>query len=290
MDLAVANGVDVTVYDNVNIVTNNDLDCCAWGGGFTYGGKFYGATWEPPWGQEVGVYAHEMSHSLGLPHSGWLYFAYDSPWDIMSMIMDASVVQCGSYNSINDGGTTEPLYCTEPGNGHITPHKDYLGWIPNANKVVINSISTTTVVLESSARPLGTRAKLIKICLNGKPCTGSNAHFLTVEARMTGYPFDDGLPGNGVIIHDVRMNRGPISGSCYFNSQSGWAVPADATRNDFNPTTCTPKTQCTPGANFALCNAAYKVGMRYRNNAYGIVVNVLSSTSSTFRVRVVRSQ
>ena len=54
------------------------------GRSFVYQNRFYGATWEPPWGQNTSTYAHEMGHSLGLPHSGWRYYAYDSPWDVMS--------------------------------------------------------------------------------------------------------------------------------------------------------------------------------------------------------------
>jgi hypothetical protein len=79
-------GITFTNYDNINFVLSNDLDCCAWGGGYysSVDAKSYGATWEPPWGQETGTYSHEMGHSLGLPHSGWVYYAYDSPWDMMS--------------------------------------------------------------------------------------------------------------------------------------------------------------------------------------------------------------
>ena len=67
MTLASNAGVNLSVYDNINLVLNNDLDCCAWGGGSTFNAKSYGVTWEPPWGQEAAVYVHEMGHSLGLP-------------------------------------------------------------------------------------------------------------------------------------------------------------------------------------------------------------------------------
>src|SRR3954462_1312092 len=46
-----AQGINFAVYDNVNFVMSNDLDCCAWGGNTSIDGRFMGATWEPPWGQ-----------------------------------------------------------------------------------------------------------------------------------------------------------------------------------------------------------------------------------------------
>jgi M6 family metalloprotease-like protein len=287
--LAVANGVDVSVYANINIVINNDLDCCAWGGGFTFSGngKFYGATWEPPWGQEAGVYAHEMSHSLGLPHSGWTYYAYDSPWDILSMIMSDSEMSCGTYKSANDGNALTPLTCTEPGNGYIAPHKLYMKWIPVANQVVVSIDGTQNVVLEALARPLGTGKKVVKICLAGQNCNG---HFITVEARIATDQFDQGLLQNAVVIHDVRMNRPAISGTCFFNNQSGWAVPADALKGDFNKTTCSPDPfTCGSTADGALCNSGYTVGKKYVNATYGVTVEVLSSTATTFTVKVTRA-
>ena len=110
-----AQGINFTSFDNINFVLSNDLDCCAWGGGYfsLVDGKNYGATWEPPWGQETGTYAHEMGHSLGLPHSGWVYYAYDSPWDMMSTRVNAGSMVCGSYSSRNSGAINS-IYCSQP--------------------------------------------------------------------------------------------------------------------------------------------------------------------------------
>lgn len=90
-------GIDFKVYDNINFVLSNDLDCCAWGGNYfsSVDSKSDGATWEPPWGQNTSTYAHEMGHSIGLPHSGRVYYAYDSPWDVMSSIQVINGVNCG---------------------------------------------------------------------------------------------------------------------------------------------------------------------------------------------------
>src|SRR5262245_25400693 len=114
--LAKASGLNFVPYDNINFVINNDLDCCAWGGSWTFDGKTYGTTWEPPWGQVTSTYGHEMGHSLGLPHSGWVYYSYDSPWDTMSNILAASTAVCGSYFSRNRvPPATVNIFCDQPG-------------------------------------------------------------------------------------------------------------------------------------------------------------------------------
>jgi len=278
-------GITFTNYDNINFVLSNDLDCCAWGGGYSLDGKAYGATWEPPWGQEAGTYAHEMGHSLGLPHSGWVYYAYDSPWDMMSDRTSASDVVCGSYFSANSAATST-LHCSEPGDGYITAHKDYLGWIPPANAVATDTLSNVTATLEGGALPLGAAAKMIKICLAGVACTGSAAHYITVEARVKGIgtssQFDNAIPGEGVIVHDVRFDRAPISGTCYFNNQSGWAVPVDSTAGDYNSAGCDAGGRSYP--DYALLNAQFLPGQTYSNSTYGLNIAVLSRTGSTFVV------
>lgn len=285
MDLGRAEGINFSAYDNVNFVMSNDLDCCAHGGGFysPVEGKFYGATWEPPWGQEAHIYAHEMGHSLGLPHSGWVYYAYDNPWDVMSRRSLAANVLCGSYLSANNGGTPRDLFCAEPGNGYIAPHKDYLNWIPAANAVVTNTSSSTTVTLEGLALPLGTAAKILKICIDGVPCTGPTAHYFTVEARVRDLgntsQFDNGIVGEGVIIHEVRMDQPPVGGHCYFNSQSGFAFPVDSTPGDYDSFACSFAGYLYP--QYALFNAQWNPGQTYTN---GFSISVLSRTASTFVV------
>ena len=286
--LATQAGIDVSQYDNVNFVLNNDLDCCAWGGSTSYQGKSFGATWEPPWGQEAGTYSHEFGHSIGLPHSGWTYYAYDSPWDIMSDRTASASQVCASYFSDNDN-STDNVNCTEPGDGYIAGHKDYLGWVPAANQVVIDAPMSKKVVLEANALPLKDGIKLIKICLSGASCSGSSAHYLTVEARIGAKLYEKGLTGDGVIIQDFQLNRGAIGGKCYFNSQSGFAVPIDATPGDYDTTNCNAGGRHWP--DYGLGNAEFLPGQVYVNDALHVQVAVEKQRKDkAFVVSVTRTQ
>ena len=274
----VAGDVNVNDFANINFVLNNDLDCCAWGG--SYGS--WGATWEPPWGQEPGVYVHELGHSLGLPHSGWKYHSYDSQHDQMSYGIAADSVPCGTYNSAIFGGAGTQLFCDEPGGGFIMAHQHHLGWVPDANRRIHNTISTTNYDIEANSVALTNKLKLVIICITGKPCSGSSARFFTVEVKLHAGDFDNGVPSEGVIIHEVWKNRPAISGPCYFNSQSGWAVPADAIPGDWSGTpTCSGE---------GLANMAYAVGGVFNSSANGIKVRVVSRTGNSFRVRVIKTQ
>ena len=285
--LAVSAGIDLSRYDNINFVLNNDLDCCAWGGGTSFNGRSYGATWEPPWGQETGTYAHEFGHSIGLPHSGWTYYSYDSPWDIMSDRTASSFTQCSTYFSDNDNAN-RAVYCTEPGDGYIAAHKDYLGWIPLANQVVVNGPMTVRVKLEANAAPLGTGIKMVKICLSGASCTGSSAHYLTVEARIGGKLYENGLTGDGVIIQDFKANRGAIGGTCYFNTQSGFVVPIDATPGDWDGVNCDSNGATWP--DYALGNAQFTPGQTYTDNTLHVSVQVKRKKGQNYVISVTRTQ
>ena len=283
--LVAADGVNAAQFANINFVLNNDLDCCAWGGSYSNGMTSWGTTWEPPWGQETGVYVHEMGHSLGLPHSGWRYSAYDSNHDQMSRGNAQSSVNCGIYNSVLFGGAGTQLFCDKPGGGFIMAHQHHLGWIPNANRRIHSTISTKDYNIEANSVALTNRHKLVIICITGKPCSGNNARYISVEVKLRAGDFDNGIPSQGVVIHDVWKNRpatpATVSGTCFFNNQSGWAMPFDANGGDWNATNCS-------GA--GLTNMAYDVGDVFNSAANGIKVRVVSKTGNSFRVRVFKTQ
>ena len=139
------------------------------------------------WGQEAGTYSHEMGHSLGLPHSGWAYYAYDSPWDMMkSGRASASTTVCGSYSSRNDSGGTRNVGCTEPGNGYIAPHKGQRS--PGSDSSSERGLNQFNRQRNLHARRRGAGAWLAtetpQVCLSGVSCSGAGAHYLSVEARV----------------------------------------------------------------------------------------------------------
>ena len=147
---------------------------------------------------------------------------------------------------------------------------------------------TTKVTLEADALPLKAKTKLIKICLAGEACTGSGAHYVSVEARINGKKYDGGLTGDGVIIQDVKLNRGSIGGGCYFNSQSGFAVPIDATPGDYDNVACgAPAGKTWP--DWGLGNAQFLPGQTYTDSAHKFSVKVQSQKGQTYVVKITQN-
>ena len=141
------------------------------------------------------IWAHEMGHAFGLPHSSGPYgkddsrsspTTYDSKWDVMS-----GGGLCGF---------PDPEYgCV--GVHTIAYHKDFLGWIPSSRKYVAPRNSTRTITLERLAQP-GTEGYLMAQIPIGR----SRTDFYTVEARLfAGY--DDEIPDEAVVIHKVDTTR-----------------------------------------------------------------------------------
>ena len=91
--------------------------------------------------------------------------------------------------------------------------------------------------------------------------------------------FDNGIVGEGVIIHEVRRDQPPIGGQCFFNSQSGFAFPVDATPGDYDSLGCSFAGYFYP--DYALFNAQWNPGQTYTN---GFSISVVSRSGSTFVV------
>ena len=175
-------------YDGINFVFNQNLDCCAWGGGrtMTLDGtrRQWRTTWMPRWANTMAVFSHEMGHGFGLPHSSGPYAeTYDSRWDPMS-----------------GGGTNDPTF------GRIAPHtisyhKDILGWIPAAVKYTVGPGTSQTIEIERIGQPPSSPGNYLMAQI---PITSTQ--FYTVEARrFAGY--DTRIPGEAVVIHNVLPSR-----------------------------------------------------------------------------------
>jgi len=277
-------GVNFANYDMISFVLSNDLDCCAWGGTYyttLYGvTKSWGVTWMPPWSQHAGTYSHEVGHSIGLPHSGWVYYDYDSPWDVMSDGDRFNPVSCGSYNSRNAGGTLT-LYCYTPGD-IIAPYKDMLGWIDSGHLLTVASGTSALATVDSLAASLSSNYKMLKLCISGYSCVsgGSTSRYIAVEVRTrTGY--DQYLPGEGVILHMFQGDRSTVSGSCFFISDNPPAYPIDSTPGDYGPG-CSVGSRTYP--NYALYNAQWLPGQTYSDSR--LTISVLSRSGSTFAVSI----
>ncbi|MFP5247276.1 MAG: Ig-like domain repeat protein, partial [Thermoanaerobaculia bacterium] len=186
--------VNFANFVGINMMFNDLLDCCAWGGGWYMNKdgveKSWRVTWDPPWAyQDIAVIGHEMGHGFGLPHSSGQYgYTYDNQWDVMSDTWS------------NCSNLDDPTYgCL--GQHTISHHKNYLEWIAVGQRYTHPSGTSATITLEQLALPATGNYRMAVI-----PINGSSSHFYTVEVRRkVGY--DVKLPGEGVIIHEVLTSR-----------------------------------------------------------------------------------
>jgi hypothetical protein len=244
-------------FVGINLMFNDLLDCCAWGGSrtATLDGvtKNYRVTWEPPWGYgNQGVMAHEMGHGWGWPHSSGPYGAtYDSRWDVMSDLW-------------NTCPPTDPTYgCV--GQGTISYHKDLGAWIPSARKFVPPLNSVTTIEIDRLNQP-GSSTNYLMARI---PIPGSS-QFYTVEARrFIGY--DNKVPAEAIVIHHVDATR----------TNDAWVVDADGNLDG----------ACVIPQDDANCDpddagAQWTPGETYTDAANAIQIRVNAITATGFSVTI----
>ncbi|GIU72438.1 MAG: hypothetical protein KatS3mg003_1917 [Candidatus Nitrosocaldaceae archaeon] len=178
--------VNFTNYDGINLVYNELIGTCVWGGSAVQNidgvNKQYRVTWVAPPALKHSFFAHEMGHGFGLHHSSGPYNTpYDSEWDVMS--------------NANNCRNSDIVYgCIAVST--ISYHKYKLGWIPDS-KIYTASNGTKTIKLY----PLNNITSgyvMIKIPID-------DDRFYTVEYRRQ-MDYDLGIPSNAVLIHKVDEN------------------------------------------------------------------------------------
>ncbi|MEQ1855719.1 MAG: hypothetical protein ABL963_04560 [Longimicrobiales bacterium] len=135
------------------------------------------------------VYAHEMGHALGWPHSSGRYGnEYDSAWDVMSRGYLRYELPWG-WLTVHTIGA----------------YKDAMGWIP-ANRrwtPAAGSVTSNTLVRGALAPAQGHLLAIIP--------SGPN-RFYTAETRMVA-GHDGTLPGPAVVLHEVDYGRAYVTDS-----------------------------------------------------------------------------
>jgi hypothetical protein len=200
VDFSMGGGVG---FSGINMMFNDLLDCCAWGGGrfATLDGvnKLWRTTWNPPWSYaQAGIIAHEMGHGFGLPHSNNFdedTNPYDSPWDVMS--------------AATSNGVNHPEYGRQ-GKHHTAYHKALLGWFDARKTIEVSVDDFATITLDAMAVATTANYRMATI-----PIPGTDDWY-TVEARKR-LGYDANLPGDAVIISYIDTNR----------SEPAWSVDTD---------------------------------------------------------------
>ncbi|HSJ25796.1 MAG TPA: putative Ig domain-containing protein, partial [Longimicrobiales bacterium] len=149
------------------------------------------------------MYAHEIGHNLGLPHSSGPYgLEYDSKWDIMS-----------------SGAWLEPGMMVEWHGTHtIGYHVDRLGWIPAHRRHVAPAGESTVILDPIDGGGAGPNPQIAVIAL-------PNHQFYTLEARQRTNPYSSAVPADAVLIH--RVNRPDAFGAARVVDVDGNFDPND---------------------------------------------------------------
>jgi M6 family metalloprotease-like protein len=233
-------------FYGINMMFNETMGCCAWGGGryriLDGVAKTWGVTWLPPWSHHHSVTAHEMGHAFGLPHSNnWDEDddPYDNPWDVMSM--------SGSTRSY-----TAPVF------GRLGPHtnayhKYELGWMSEDRLLRVSPETNVSTTLDATSQPDSSHHQMVLIEI-------SENTFYTVEARKRGGNYEQTLPDDAVIIHLVDKGR----------KEPSWAVDSDVPPAD-------------QGDNEGTM---WRVGETFVSATGDIAVSIDSETTGGFRVTI----
>lgn len=175
--------VDFSQVAGVNFQFNRN-ELYAWGGS-TYvtqdgAARVMGATWMPSW-SDAGVYAHEMGHSIGWPHSGANPGRpYDSCWDVMSN------PRCG-YSQ----GTAISTHT-------IALNRRNAGWIAPGRSVRIAAGEERVIRIAASGAPMATDAVEVVDLPRGAAAP------VTIEARRREGDHEGYIPASGIVMHEAQ--------------------------------------------------------------------------------------
>lgn len=188
--------IDFELFHGINLMFNHSVGNAGYGGGIIImvdgAQRFIPITWLAPGSSgSLHLVQHEMGHSFGLPHSAGPYgYVYDNPWDVMS----ASFSRCIWVEGYEDYGCS--------GHHTIAYHKELLGWLQPSDIYTVTEGVQKGIRLQRLAQPKNGGYRLINI----PSLYGDLGPHFTIEVRQeVGY--DVGLPGEGVIIHEVLQAR-----------------------------------------------------------------------------------
>ncbi len=258
--------VNFTQYTGINLMFNDWLDCCAWGGeqtatldGLT---KTWSVTWLPPWSQTFTYLAHEMGHGFGLLHSSGPSAnppsgtaIYISQWDVMSKSQGSCQVKDKNFG------------CLPPGT--IAHQLELAGWMPENRIATVQPGQIVTLTLDRLRQPPSSTGYLMaKI-----PIGDISGHHYTVEARfrLLGHSnYDQNIPASTIVIHDVLPGRGGWPGT---NTGPALVVVA-------NPFAGTPA-EVVNGE-----EARWKQGEVFYDEANDIRIQVTGQNADTFTLSI----
>jgi hypothetical protein len=197
-------------FVGINMAFNGGLDCCAWGGSqsATLDGvnKQWRTTWLPPFGYEnQGVFAHEMGHGFGLPHSDNTDGddnTYDSPWDVMS-------AATGRVDATYGDIATHP----------VAAHKIELGWYTGTDVSTVAAGQNAEVTIEPATSTATGAVRVVEIPVG-------TSRYLVEVRELTG-SYDGGLPGTGAGDRKVVISKVDPDGGSYISRVVDADTPPD---------------------------------------------------------------